>query len=196
MNRILVVAIVAAFVGLASGCAQTTNSNMMANANNVNHPMNANAMMERKAGLTEADRSFMTEAAQGGMMEVELGRWAAQHAANADVKKFGQRMVDDHSKANDELKQLAAGKNMTLPTDINADQKSTRDKLTKLTGAAFDKEYMKDMVNDHEEDVKKFADEQTGASDPDLKAFVTKTVPVLREHLQLAHDAAKKVGAE
>src|SRR5882672_514887 len=95
---------------------------------------------------------FSSAAAQGGLTEVELGRLAVQRGSNPAVKSFGQRMIEDHSRANDELKAIATKKSITLPPDMNSDQKATMDKLSKLSGADFDKEYMSDMVKDHEAD--------------------------------------------
>ena len=126
--------------------------------------------------------NFWTKAAQGGMAEVELAKIALQKSQNADVKKFAQMMVTDHTKANDELKALAAKKSVVLPTDIGS-HKSTMDDLSKLSGADFDKAYVKAMVEDHEEDVDLF-DDNTDNSDADIKAFTTKTLPTLKSHLE------------
>jgi putative membrane protein len=139
---------------------------------------------------------FLTKAAQGGMAEVQLGRLAQEHAASSVVKQFGQHMVDDHTKANNELKTLAAQKNVTLPQEINSDQKSEAEKLSKLSGADFDKEYIQYMVKDHEEDVEEFQKQANGGTDAEVKAFAAKTVPTLQGHLQMARDAAKTVGAK
>jgi putative membrane protein len=126
--------------------------------------------------------NFWTTAAQGGMAEVELGKLALQKSQNADVKKFAQMMITDHTKANDELKALAAKKSIVLPTDIG-DHKETVDDLSKLSGAEFDKEYVEAMVDDHEEDVDFFEDKSDN-SDADIKAFTTKTLPTLKKHLE------------
>jgi putative membrane protein len=139
---------------------------------------------------------FANEAAQGGMAEVELGRLAAQKAADPSVREFGQRMVADHSKASAELKALAAKKGMQLPAEINSDQKSEMDKLAKLSGPDFDKEYMSAMLKDHEDDVKAFETQSKEGNDTDVKAFATKTLPTLQEHLQMARNTAQKVGAK
>ena len=145
--------------------------------------------------LTSQDSKFIKEAAEGGMMEVELGRLATQKAASADVKTFGQRMVDDHSKANDQLKSIATQKGVTLPTALPTDMRQEMDKLSKLSGAAFDKMYMSHMVKDHQKDVKEFEKESTAGKDMDVKQFATDTLPTLREHLQMAQTTATKVGA-
>jgi putative membrane protein len=146
--------------------------------------------------LNGADNTFVTKAAMGGMMEVQLGNYAKDHASNADVKAFGQRMVDDHSKANDELKSIAASKGITLPTSLSAKEQATYDRLTKLNGAEFDRAYMKDMVSDHRTDVAEFRRESQKGTDPEIKQFATKTLPTLEEHLKLAEttDAAVRTG--
>ncbi len=131
--------------------------------------------------------NFWTTAAQGGMAEVELGKLALQKSQNAEVKKFAQMMITDHTAANTELKTLAAKKNIVLPTDIGG-HKDTVEDLSKLSGAEFDKEYVEAMVDDHEEDVDFFEDKSDN-SDADIKAFTTKTLPTLKKHL----DAIKAI---
>jgi putative membrane protein len=145
------------------------------------------------SNMDEGDKAFIMKAAQGGLAEVELGNMAVQKATNADVKAFGQHMVDDHSKANDELKQLATTKGLTVPTDIGEEHKKTADDLSKKSGKDFDKGYMKAMVEDHEKDVAEFEKMSKDAKDADLKAWVTKTLPTLQGHLQMAKETAKKV---
>jgi len=139
---------------------------------------------------------FATNAAQGGMAEVELGRLATQRAGDASVREFGARMVADHSRANVELKQIAAQKGIQLPGDVNSEQKSEMDKLAKMSGAEFDKEYMSAMVKDHKDDVKDFQTQSQSGNDPEIKAFAGKTLPTLQQHLQMAEQTAQKVGAQ
>ena len=141
-----------------------------------------------------ADQHFVMEAANGGMAEVELGKLATDKASSDEVKKFGQRMVDDHGKANDELKKLAENKHITLPTAPDAKHKATMDRLSKLSGEAFDRAYMQEMVKDHRKDVSEFRTESKSGKDPDVKAWAAKTLPTLEEHLKLAQDANKAVG--
>src|SRR5579872_1097149 len=121
--------------------------------------------------LQAADSNFATKAASGGIAEVKLGELAKDHASNAAVKQFGQRMVDDHSKANDELKSIAGRKSITLPADMDAKDQATYDRLSKLNGAAFDRAYMADMVKDHRADIAEFRRESEHGADADLKAF-------------------------
>lgn len=149
-----------------------------------------------KQGPTSPDSAFVREAASGGMAEVDLGRLATQNAESTDVKQFGQRMVDDHSKANDELKQLASQKKVDLPMDPDPKHKAVHDKLAKLKGAAFDSAYMSAMVSDHKEDVSAFQREAKSGKDPDVKAWAEKTLPTLQEHLKMAQDISAKVGGK
>ena len=135
------------------------------------------------ANLARGDRKFLEEAAQGGMAEVEMGRLATQRAGDASVREFGARMVSDHSAANAELKAIAAKKGMQLPSEVNSSQKSEIDKLSKMSGDEFDKEYMSAMVKDHEEDGKDFETQAKDGNDADIKAFAAKTLPKLQEHL-------------
>jgi len=155
------------------------------NAGNVN-AANANTMgMNTGSNPTDA-QGFATRAAQGGMAEVELGRLASQKAQNAEVKKFAQMMVQDHTNANTELKSLAGKKNITLPTALDAEHKAVMDKLQGLTGAEFDKAYMDAMVEDHEKTVDLFQAQADDGDDADVKAFAAKTLPKIRQHLEMA----------
>ena len=123
------------------------------------------------------------KAATGGMMEVELGRMAQEKAQRAEVKAYGAMMVADHSKANDELKALAATNNITLPTTLGEDEQEHVNELAKLSGADFDKKYVSMMVDDHKEDIdlfKKAAEDNE--TNPAVKSFAAKTLPVLQKH--------------
>jgi putative membrane protein len=144
------------------------------------------AIATQAMALNSADRRFVTEAAMGGMAEVELGRLAAERGASDTVKQFGQRMVDDHSSANSELMQLASGKGVQLPAALDAKHRAMVAKMSRLSGAAFDRAYAKEMVKDHNKTVALFQREATGGADADLKAFAQKTLPTLQEHLQMA----------
>jgi putative membrane protein len=148
------------------------------------------------AVVTGGDLAFMNDAAPGGMAEVELGKMAASKAQNAEVKAFGQKMVDDHSKAGEELKQLAAQKKVTLPPDVLPAHKQLMEKLSKLSGAEFDKEYVAAMVEAHEKDVAAFENVSKTAADADVKAFATKTLPTLKMHLEMIKAMADKMGVK
>lgn|ERR1700693_2526295 len=140
------------------------------------------------------DAHFAKEAAQGGMAEVKLGQLAQEKGSNDSVKSFGKRMVDDHSKAGDKLKEVASRENISLPTDISAKDQATYDRLSKLNGAAFDRAYARDMVKDHETDVAAFQKEATAGKDDLLKGFASETRPTLQDHLKQAKEMMKSVG--
>jgi putative membrane protein len=146
--------------------------------------------------LSSADTTFANKAAQGGMAEVKLGELAKEKASSQAVKDFGQKMVDDHSKANDELKQIASKDGITLPTGLAAKDQATYDRLSKLSGTEFDKAYMRDMVSDHRTDVNEFRRESQSGSNPDLKAFAAKTLPTLEQHLSMAESTDSQVKNE
>jgi putative membrane protein len=154
----------------------------------------SSAPHESHAKSASGDHAFATKAAEGGMAEVKLGQLAVDKASSDDVKKFGQMMVDDHSKANDQLKEIAGKKNITLPASLNARDQATYDRLSKLSGEAFDRAYMKDMVSDHQKDVKEFKRAASTASDADLKQFASSTLPTLEKHLQDARHVAARLG--
>jgi putative membrane protein len=144
--------------------------------------------------VAATDRAFAREAALGSMAEVDLGNLAKEKASSPEVKQFAERMVTDHSKANDELKDWAEKNHVTLPAQLDAKHKATRARLEKLSGAAFDKAYMRDMLSDHKTDVAKFKTESKSAKNADLKDWAGKTLPTLEDHLKQAQDTASKVG--
>jgi len=139
------------------------------------------------------DKKFAKDAALGGLTEVELGKLAAQKASNDAVKQFGQRMVDDHSKANEQLKQIADKSNIEVPAALDSKHQARIDKLAKLSGPAFDKAYVKDQLKDHERDVDDFKSEAQNGSDPNVKQFAMQTLPTLQEHLSAVKDLKKTV---
>lgn len=152
---------------------------------------NGTAMSSKEsAGMSAADKTFIKKAAEGGLAEVELGKLATEKASNDQVKKFGQRMVDDHGKANDQLKDVAAQKHVDLPAELNAKDKATKARLEKLSGEEFDRAYMRDMVKDHKADVAEFARESQSSKDPAVKNFARQTLPTLRQHLKEAEKLA------
>jgi putative membrane protein len=149
--------------------------------------------MGAQTTLDDRSRTFMNEAAMGGMAEVEFGRLAQEKASNPRVKAFGEMMVKDHSQANEDLKSLANKKNLTLPTDMGKHQRHMDD-LNKKTGAEFDKAYMKMMVDDHKEDVDEFEDAAKDANDPEVKNFASQKLPTLRKHLDSAKAINESLG--
>jgi len=147
------------------------------------------------AQLAGTEQAFLKEAATGGLMEVELGRLATEKASSAEVKQFGQRMVEDHGKANQQLSTIAQQKNVQVPTELTGKAKADYDRLSKLSGEQFDRAYMQMMVRDHRKDVGDFRKQSTSAKDPDLKSFASQTLPTLEEHLKLAEQTQSSVNA-
>lgn len=186
-------------LGLA-GCAgdQTNDRNAVGSNSNSRTTTTNNAAVSNNT--TSAAKTpeggagdFMMKAAQGGMAEVELGKLAQTKSQNAEVKKFAQMMIEDHSNANTELKSLATKKSVTLPTDVNAEQKETADKLKTLAGAEFDKAYVETMVSDHKKSVDLFEKESTVGADADAKAFAAKTLPKIKAHLKMIEEIKAKM---
>ena len=147
----------------------------------------------KSTGRLPADEDFVANAAKGGKMEVDLGRLALRNGRSLAVKRFGQRMVSDHTRAGNELKRLAMRKKITLPTAMDAEAQEEMDRLSKLHGAKFDRAYMDLMVADHEKDVGEFQTEAGSGADKDIKAFAARTLPTLQTHLRLARATAAKV---
>jgi putative membrane protein len=142
---------------------------------------------------TRKDADFAVAAADGGMLEVQLGQLAVSKGTSEAVKKFGQSMIDDHSKANEELKTLAAERGITLPTALSEKNQKNYNDLSEKSGAEFDKAYTKFMVDDHKEDIDEFKKEAEHGSDPDLKSWAAGKIAVLEHHLSMAEQARDAV---
>ena len=136
--------------------------------------------------MQQSDLRFLREAAGGGLAEVALGKLAVDHGHSADVRAFGQRMMEDHGKGNEQLLTLAQSKQVELPTEVPASAKEAGEMLAGLSGAAFDREFMKDMVADHEKVVAVFEAEAKSSSDNDVRQFAAQALPMLRDHLAQA----------
>jgi putative membrane protein len=145
--------------------------------------------------LSRADMEFVKKAAEGGMAEVEIGKLAQQNAQDTQVKQFGARMEQDHSKANQQLESIAGQKGVQLPKQLDAKDQRELDRLSRLKGAAFDQAYMKMMVQDHDKDAKEFQHEAQAAKDPDIKNFAQQTLSVIQQHDQMAHGITQSMAA-
>ena len=151
------------------------------------------AEKENRGQLSANDYKFVADTARGGTLEVELGELAVQKGASESVRHFGERMVADHKRANEELRAIAARKGATLPAQLSHSENSAMAHLQKATGADFDKSYAHHMLKDHEGDVKDFQDASKDLNDPELRAFAQKTLPTLEEHLRMARDLEVKL---
>jgi putative membrane protein len=150
--------------------------------------------------VSAADRMFIEKAAEGGMAEVQLGQLATHKASSQSVKDFGQRMVTDHSQANDQLKNIASTQGVPVPTSLTAKDQALYDRLSGLSGTAFDRAYMQAMVRDHNTDVAEFQKESATGKDQAVQSFASTTLPTLEDHLHMAkkvrHDLAISATAE
>ena len=144
-------------------------------------------------GSVTSDQTFLKEAAEGGLAEVELGQLAIEKSSNENVKRFAQRMVEDHGKANEDLQQLAAQKGVSLASEPSAKQKAKKERLSKLSGDEFDRAYMSDMLKDHRADIVAFEQESDSGTDSDIKKFASQALPTLREHLKQAESVTGKI---
>jgi putative membrane protein len=186
MKSLIISAAVAALLAAAPAMAQSTNSGNM-------NP--GSAAKPGSAAATGGDARFIAEAARGNEAEIELGQLAQQKAQSPEVKSLAQRLVTDHTRANQQLKQLAQKEGVSVPAGLDKDQKDLRARLEKLNGAAFDRAFVDAQVKDHQKDVKFYQDEGSRLQDPQLKSFAQQTLPVLQEHLQMAERAESQVGA-
>jgi putative membrane protein len=154
-------------------------------AHSADHGMSTNKGAGLMVGKTDHD--FMVKAAQGGMMELEATRLAQEKATSSEVKEFARKLEQDHQKANEQLKQLAAQKNVDLPEDMGK-HAAMLEKIRNLSGDKFDKEFMKMQVNHHKKDVNEFQKHANRSMDSDVKAFASATLPTLQQHLQQAQE--------
>ncbi len=140
--------------------------------------------------MSSADQRFMNKAAQDGMAEVQLAQLAEQKASNQSIKNFAKQLEKDHTAANDELKQIAQSKNVTLPSSVDSMDKREYDRLSKLSGTEFDTAFVQHQVKDHEKDISAFKKEAENGQDSDVKSFASGKVSALEHHLQMAQSLA------
>ncbi len=141
--------------------------------------------------LSAEDQTFANAAASGGLAEVQLGRLAQQRGATDQVRQYGQEIVADHTKANDELKRIAKEQNITLPTEPTSAQAQTYTTVESLRGLAFDKRFAEVMISDHQDTIATFQNEASSGQDPALKTFAQNTLPTLQHHLEQAVELNK-----
>src|SRR5262249_54842395 len=159
------------------------------------HPTRAPMTGDTRTDTTADDHSFVKKMAHGGMAEVELGKLAVKNASSPDVKAFGQRMVDDHSKAGDALKAIAERKSIAWPTSLDAKSQALHDKLAALNGDAFDRAYVKAMLSDHKKDAVELRTESKSGKDSDVKEWAAKTLPTVESHLTEVEKISQSQGA-
>lgn len=176
---------VMAISALAFQACNGGNKDAKENADSLNRTKDTTSNVAATGGIAveEADAKFTTQAAVGGMAEVELGKMALEKSSNPQVKEFATMMVKDHGMANTELMAIAKQKNITLPSTVDDEHKKKMEDLSKKTGADFDKAYVSAMVDGHKSTLKLMEDESKDGKDTDLKSFATKTAPIVQSHL-------------
>lgn len=185
-------AVFALFLATAA-TAQTTGTNTPSGS----YPPASVSAGATSSRLARADIAFLDQAAQNGHAEVESSKLALTRATNAQVKSFAQQMIDDHTKANQELAALASSKGVQVPTEPSLAQRGKMKLLSAAEGASFDQRYADSMgVTAHQDTIKLFEKASTDAKDPDVKAFAVKMLPTLQHHLQMAQDLKKATGNE
>ena len=190
MKKISTLLLVACFF-IAQSCNNNdSNKDSVEKANDANEQKDSSGVMDNDKKDTMATMpvnddvaDFAVKAANGGMMEVQMGKLAEEKAVSKAVKDFGAMMVKDHSKANDELKSLAASKNITLPATVGSDMQKDIDDLSKDTARQFDKNYIDKMISDHKDDIDLFEKAAKNSKDSAFKNFAVKTLPTLYKHL-------------
>lgn len=175
-----------ASTGTTSGMASTDTS-ASPGSMVTNSPTAAVSPSGGGAPLSGFDKTFVTKAAEGGMFEVEVGKLARDKGTDQAVKDFGQKLVDDHGAANDKLKSIASNHNETLPSSLPPDKQKELDRLSKLSGAAFDRELIQSVgLKDHKTDIALFEKASRDAKSDDLRDFAKSTLPTLHQHLSTA----------
>jgi putative membrane protein len=177
--------------GVQGGGAPMTQRTQEPQTPNANGPMATDQTSTTSTPARVDDKKFLKEAAKGNTAEVELGKLALQNSSNDNVKAFAKRLVDDHTKCAEQLKQVASKENMEVPTEAEAKTQSKLDKLGKLSGQSFDKAFLKDAVKEHKSDIRMFQSEAQGGTNPAIKQFASQTLPTLQQHLELAKNLNK-----
>lgn len=144
--------------------------------------------------VSRADQKLMSEIAQANLAEISTGKLAQEKSQNDQVKSFAQKMVDDHTKALDDLRQLAQAKGVTLPTEPDRQQKAMEKRLSSLSGEKFDKQYLEQAgERSHKESHKLLKQASTKAQDTDLKNYASKTMGVVESHQQMAEETERSM---
>ena len=192
MKKLSVITMIALAACMFQACSG--NKDSAETADSINTERDSANAVEAGVAADESDAKFAVDAANGGMAEVALAKLAQSKATNAKVKEFADMMVADHTKANDELMALAQAKNITLPQAVSSDKQATMDNLTKKSASEFDKAYVDQMIDDHKKTISLYEDASKNLKDADMKAFVDKTLPTVKAHLEhvtAIHDSMK-----
>ncbi|HUZ59305.1 MAG TPA: DUF4142 domain-containing protein [Hanamia sp.] len=180
--------------GNSNSRSTTTDSTSNATSIDTSNKMISSSSDTSKMAMVGGDaKDFSKDAAQGGMFEVQLGNIAMKNGGTQAIKDFGKMMVHDHSKINEQLKDLAAKKNVDLPTSVSDHQQKDIDKLNNESGKEFDKDYVSMMIKDHKDDIDAFKKAEDKISDSDYKNFISNSLPTLQKHLDAIEAINKKM---
>lgn len=153
-------------------------------------PLLRSEQKDQKEAQKGQDATFVTKVSEGDLVEIELGKLAARNGSNAKVKEFGNLMVKDHTKCSEDLAAIAKKHGFTMATEISKEHKDMIAKLSKITGADFDRQYMQGQIKAHEEAVELFKTQASRGENADLKAFASKGLPEIEKHLRHAREIA------
>jgi len=180
---------------MAQNATGSTDTGSMSGNSNAAAGAGAAGASGTPAKVASGDQTMMRDIAYSNISEIAAGKLALEKSQSDDVKRFAQKMIDDHTKAQQELQALADGKGVKLPTEPDAKHKALSKELSALKGEAFDKTYLKQGgLNDHQKTHKLLARVQDKAKDPELKAYAAKTITAVDQHLTMAQEAAAKHG--
>jgi len=196
MRKLLGISCLAVSLFLVQACGNNSkqeSTKVADSANNAKIDTTKNNPDTVAIAVDKNDAEFVVKAANGGIAEVDLAIIAQQKTTNSDVNEFAAMMIADHTLANEELKALAAKKNITLPSSVGKDELKIKDELTRKAAKDFDKAYVDAMVKDHKNDIKLFEDGSKKLKDNELKAFVDRTLPTLKKHLADIESLQKKI---
>lgn len=180
-----------ATIGMLSSCGSSSSNQTAADSTNQTSAAD-HRNADSTATVAEQDAQFAMDAADSGLAEVQLGEAALTKGSSPKVKEFGKMMVGDHTKANDELKAIAADKGISLAMQPSESKQKDAAGIISKSGKDFDKAYLAQMVKDHKKTVSLFEDGHKNVQDPDIRAFIDKTLPVLKTHLQHVEQLEKQ----
>jgi putative membrane protein len=175
------------------GCQQQKSASQR-EADQENQTQQSQRSEPTQSAQVSGDQRFIAEAAQDGRSEVELGQLAASKASSPAVKKLAQKMVADHTKANQQLESLPQASQALQSATPPPQAGGTADRLSQLSGKEFDRAFVEQVIQDHENAISRFKEAAASAQDPDVKRFASQTLPTLEQHLQMAKSAQKALG--
>jgi putative membrane protein len=150
----------------------------------------------QQGSISDSDRDFAKTAYQDNLAEISVGQLAVQRASNNDVKQYAQELVDDHTKANDQLKQIATSKGIDLPSEVDSQAKSEQDRLSQVSGSDFDRQFLDQEKKDHQKAIALFQQEASQGQDPDLKSYASENLSKLQQHASMADHISGSTGSD